>query len=236
MPIRTLCLSLLVLASTAFPAQAFRLAFAEATRSAATRSAAARSGASRGAVTAAEGGAVAAQPRRIRPDLGFALAVLMVAGLAIAVSPVQNLFRLATEPRWYLYAAAAGLAAPFFEYLIGLIALRKLVPLRLHDLAGKGAVAVLAVLVAAVAEEMVFRGIFLPVLSELVAVMVALGVTSIVYGLNHLYFGWLAVVQKTLTGVGLGLLFVYGGYSILVPIIAHATQNLVVQLLPRRPR
>jgi membrane protease YdiL (CAAX protease family) len=66
--------------------------------------------------------------------------------------------------------------------------------------------------------------------------MVALGVTSVVYGLNHLYFGWLAVLQKTLTGVGLGLLFIYSGYSILVPIIAHATQNLVVQLLPRRPR
>jgi membrane protease YdiL (CAAX protease family) len=90
--------------------------------------------------------------------------------------------------------------------------------------------------VAAVAEEMVFRGIFLPVLSELVALMVALGVTSVVYGLNHLYFGWLAVLQKTLTGVGLGLLFIYSGHSILVPIIAHAVQNLVVQLLPRRSR
>jgi membrane protease YdiL (CAAX protease family) len=205
MPIRTLCLSLLVLLSTAFPAQAFRLAFAETA------------------------------PRKgIRPDLGFALAVLMVAGLAIAVSPVEGLFQLAGEPRWYLYAVAAGLIAPFFEYAVGLIALRRLVPLRLHERAGKGAVAVLAVLVAAIAEEMVFRGIFLPVLSELVPVMVALGIASVVYGLNHLYFGWLAVAQKTLIGVGLGLLFVWSGYSVLVPIIAHAVQNLVIQLLPRR--
>ncbi|WP_203906875.1 CPBP family intramembrane glutamic endopeptidase [Rhizocola hellebori] len=197
--------------STAFPAQAFRLTFAQAAREQA-------GGTSRG----------------IRPDLGFALAVLMVAGLAIAVSPVEGLFRLAIEPRWYLYAAAAGLIAPFFEYLIGLIALRKLVPLRLHERAGTGAVAVLAVLVAAIAEEMVFRGIFLPVLSELVPVMVAVGITSVIYGLNHLYFGWLAVVQKTLTGVGFCLLFVWSGYSVLVPIAAHAIQNLVAQLLPRR--
>jgi membrane protease YdiL (CAAX protease family) len=212
MPIRTLCLSLLVLASTAFPSQAFRLAFFDASRSEPARP-------------------------RIRPDLGFALAVLMVSGLAIAVSPVGNLFRLPSEPRWYLYGAAAGLLAPFFEYLVGLIAMRRLLPLRVHERAGKGAIAVLAVLVAAIAEEMVFRGIFLPVLSELVPVMVALGVTAVVYGLNHLYFGWLAVVQKTLTGVGFGLLFIYSDYSILVPIAAHAVQNLLVLLLlPRRDK
>ncbi len=206
MPIRTLCLSLLVLVSTAFPAQAFRLTYARP------------------------------QPRRLRPDLGFALAVLMVAGLAIAVSPVRELFRLPVEPRWYLYAAGVGIAAPFAEYLVGLIALRRLVPLRTHDLAGKGPLALLAVLVAAIAEEMVFRGVFLPVLSQLVPVLVALGVAAVVYGLNHLYFGWLAVVQKTLTGVALGILFVYSGYSVLVPIAAHALQNLIVLVLPRGSR
>ncbi len=215
MPIRTLCLSLLVLASTAFPAQAFRLVFIGPNRAQPSRLNA----------TPAEAA------RRIRPDLGFALAVLMVAGLAIAVSPVEGLFSLAVEPRWYLYGAAAGLLAPFFEYLIGVIALRRLAPLRVHDRAGKGLVVVLAGVLAAAAEEMVFRGIFLPVLDQLVPVLVAVAVTSIVYGFNHLYFGWLAVLQKTLTGVGLGLLFVYSGYSVLVPIAAHVVQNLVVLLL-----
>jgi uncharacterized protein len=195
---RTLCLNLLVLASTAFPGQALRLTLAG----------------------------------RRRPELVFAVALVSIAALALVVVPVR--FHLPERPVWYLVAASAGLAALLVEYLAGVIASRRFGRLTRHSLAGGGGVAALAVSATAAAEEVLFRGIALPLLGSLVGLAAAVGVTSVVYGLNHLYFGWLAVVQKTLTGAGFGLLFVLSGQSVIVVIVAHAVQNLIVQLaVPR---
>ena len=98
------------------------------------------------------------------------------------------------------------------------------------------AAAVAAVVVTAAAEELVFRGVWLPVLERSLGWLAAaaIALTSVIYGLNHLFFGWLTVVQKTVTGVALGVLFELSGFHLVVPVIAHVTQNLVVLLiLPR---
>lgn len=167
-----------------------------------------------------------------RPEVLFASALAATAALAWVVVPVE--FRLPESPHWYGIAVGAGLVAPFLEYLLGAAMLRKFARIGRHVLAGSGWLAVLAVAVSATAEEVIFRGIALPLLAGLAGVAVAVGVTAVVYGLNHLYFGWTAVAQKTLTGVGLGLLFVWSGQVLLLVIIAHVVQNLVVQLaVPR---
>jgi uncharacterized protein len=165
---------------------------------------------------------------RKRPEVLFAAALVGIAGLALVVAPVR--WHLPTRPYWALIAVGAGIAALLVEYLIGAIALRRLGRLARHSLAGGGWVAALAVSASAVAEEVLFRGIALPLAAALIGTAGAVGATAVVYGLNHLYFGRLAVVQKTVTGLGFGLLFVLSGQSLLVVIAAHLVQNLIVQL------
>ncbi len=82
----------------------------------------------------------------------------------------------------------------------------------------------------AVAEEFLYRqicfGIFehyfnFPLWSVLV-------ITSLMYGLNHLFFGLSAVFTKTLMGLIYGSLYIFGDHSILLPIIAHTLQNYIM--------
>jgi membrane protease YdiL (CAAX protease family) len=215
---RTRYLDLLVLVSLAVPAQAVRLAMSG----------------------------------RRRPDVLFAGAMAVIAALAYFLVPIA--IALPAEPAWsflpegpgwnampdgtawYLIAVGAGLIAPLTEYLTGAVAQRRFSRMALHDRSGTGLLATAAALVAAAAEEVIFRGVALSLLDGLAGVWVAVAVTSVCYGLNHLYFGKITVWQKTLTGVGFGVLFVLSG-SLLVPLIAHAVQNLVVLLvLPRLTR
>ncbi len=199
MTTRTLCLSLLVLVSTAFPAQAVRLA-----------------------------------RTRLSPHVTFSLALAAIAGLAWFVTPLRPLLTLPFDTRFYAIAVGAGLAAPFVEYVIGSLTMRRFARLAVHERSGRGAAALLAAVAAAAAEEALFRGVAFTLLEQWLVPAAVIAITSVVYGLNHLYFGWLTVWQKTLTGVGFGALFVLSGHSLVIPLIAHVTQNLVVLLVLQR--
>ncbi|HWG99754.1 MAG TPA: CPBP family glutamic-type intramembrane protease [Pilimelia sp.] len=245
---RTLCLDVLVLVSVAFPGQAFRLALTGAAASrAATPGAAAARAATPGAAASRPGApgppARRAGPQRWRraaPELGFAAALAAVAALGLLAVPDGPPLAGPPHPGWYAVAAAAGLLAPVAEYLLGAAVLRargrRPGRLALHERAGTGAPAVLAALVAAVAEEVVFRALGIGLLAGGLglAVPAAVAVTAVAYGLNHLYYGWLTVAQKTLTGLGLGALFVAAGHSLWVAAAAHGALNLAVLLLVPR--
>ena len=88
------------------------------------------------------------------------------------------------------------------------------------------AIQFLLITLIALGEEVVFRQIWIGVLEQSFgfAALVALIASSILYGINHLYLGWSAVLAKTTAG------FVYGGFYILSgslwpAFIAHALQN-----------
>ncbi len=89
---------------------------------------------------------------------------------------------------------------------------------------------IVAIIVAAALEETVFRQFLIGgLLTELeVAGALTVIISGFFYGLNHVYFGRLAVVQKTISGCIFGTLFVISGGNILISIIAHVTQNLVL--------
>ncbi|BCB75559.1 hypothetical protein GCM10022251_28270 [Phytohabitans flavus] len=227
MTTRTLCLSVLILLCTAFPAQAFRLTLA-------------------GVVGGGSTGTRSSAPRRLDPavtgQVAFAVALIAVAALAATLAPME--WDLTSSVDWYWYAAAAafGFLAPVLEWAVGAAVLairhRRLAGIALHRLAGGGsALVVLAAVGAAAAEEVLFRGVGLHLLEGVLGwpAAAALAITAVVYGLNHLYFGAMTVVQKTVTGVGFGLLYLLGGHNVLVPLVAHVVQNVVVlTLLPRR--
>lgn len=206
-------LSALVLASSAFPAQLYRVGVAATPD--------ARPVASR----------VAATLRSAWLPVSF----LLVAALAWYVAPVDGPV-LPAAWWWYPLAVAVGLAAPAWEVAagFGIALVRRRRPVRVapHRRWGAGASMVAAAVAVGVAEEVIFRGVGLSLLVRELGVPVAAAValTAAVYGVNHLYFGGLTVAQKCVTGVVFGVLFVASGYRLAVPLLAHVAQNLLVSV------
>lgn len=79
-----------------------------------------------------------------------------------------------------------------------------------------------------VGEELFYRMIWCGVLASMsVPLGWALVISSIAYGVNHLAFGPISAMSKTITGVLYGSLYLFGG-SIWPSIIMHVLQNLTL--------
>ena len=85
---------------------------------------------------------------------------------------------------------------------------------------------------AAFGEEMVWRGYALPRAAEFFgsgtrAFVIALVVVNVAFGLAHLYQGPSGVIQATVGGVLLGVLYLATGRNLVAPIIAHGVGNSI---------
>lgn len=85
---------------------------------------------------------------------------------------------------------------------------------------------------AAFGEEMVWRGWALPRVAQFCgsgmrAWVIALIVVNVAFGLAHLYQGPSGVIQATIGGVLLGILYVATGRNLLAPILAHGIGNSI---------
>jgi len=88
----------------------------------------------------------------------------------------------------------------------------------------------LNLVLAAFGEEMVWRGYVLPRVAEIlggsaVAWAASLLAVNAAFGLAHLYQGESGIVQASVQGVLLGLLYLATGRNLLAPIAAHFTAN-----------
>ena len=134
---------------------------------------------------------------------------------------------------------AAGAAFWAFEYFVENPVLYRLTG-RYPDLdvfeSLVGNVRLLAILIAfnlvfaAFGEEMVWRGYALPRVAEILggsrfAWAASLLAVNAAFGLAHLYQGESGIVQATVQGVLLGLLYLATGRNLLAPIAAHFTAN-----------
>jgi membrane protease YdiL (CAAX protease family) len=149
------------------------------------------------------------------------------------------------SPWWYLGAVAAAPLLVGAEYAVAaasIVAAGKNVPrgFRLPAFWNRRLTArdwIMLTLVAAV-EEIVYRSIWLTSLERTfaLALPVAIALSSVAYGLNHLAFGRTTVASKSVAGAMLAGLYVASGRSVLVAAIAHAAQNVLVLQLGRRAR
>jgi len=85
---------------------------------------------------------------------------------------------------------------------------------------------------AAFGEEAVWRGYALPRAAEFFgsgtrAFVIALVVVNVAFGLAHLYQGPSGVIQATVGGVLLGVLYFATGRNLVAPIIAHGVGNSI---------
>ncbi|MEV7545892.1 CPBP family intramembrane glutamic endopeptidase [Streptomyces sp. NPDC089915] len=220
----TRSLELLVLAATVAPAELIRVvtAFGPAAKAVADRGRAARLGL-----------------------LGAPAAYLVVTAAALAVAAEGGFVPDTLTGRlpaalWLPAAAVAGAALVGAEFAVGaaprLLAGTGLPRLAVHrDGAPVGGGYAAAVLVTGAAEELLYRGLWIGVLREGLHLPAgaAVAAAAVAYALGHLFFGGLAVAQKTLSGAVFGLLMVASG-SLAVPLTAHLAQNAAVYALAVR--
>nr|MDT0656838.1 CPBP family glutamic-type intramembrane protease [Micromonospora sp. DSM 115978] len=230
-------LSVLVVVCSAVPSQLFRVgAIAAGAGNAAAGPGNTAAGAGRPAGGSARG-RTAVPGWLVAPTLITALAALVW-----FVAPRSGVVAAPSAWWWCAVAVVVGALAPVVEFGVGALpavaARRPVAGFRLHERAG-GALgsAVPTAVAVAVAEEVIFRGVSLHLLATGLGwpPLAAIGLTALLYGLNHLWYGWPTVAQKTGTGLVYGALYVLAGYSVVVPVVAHVTQNLVVLLaVPRQ--
>ena len=210
-------LSALVLLAAAFPTQLVRVA------------------------TMAGSGMSPATRRRVEQWGLPALAVVVAVLAWVVVAPLPPDDIVSDRPYWIGIAVVVGIVAPLWEIGIGygraLLMRRSVTRVALHDRAPwPGIGAVLSVSVVALAEETVFRWLGTELLTGPLAwpLWTAVVVTSVVYGLNHLYYGWFTVAQKTVTGAAYAGLYLVAGHAVVVAAVAHLVHNLVVLLVVPR--
>ena len=184
-------------------------------------------------------GAGATQRARME-QWGMPVLAGAMAALAWAVAPLPAANPMPQWSLWLAIAVVLGLAAPLWEIALGygnaLIRRQRVNRVALHGYAPSRFGAVASVCVVAACEELIFRRIGIDLLVSNLAwpVWAAIAITSVFYGLNHLYFGWLTVSQKILTGAVYGALYVISGHALLVPLVAHVVHNIVVlTIVPR---
>lgn len=141
---------------------------------------------------------------------------------------------------WAAGAVAAGCAVIALEFGLGAAPylLRGKRGLRLGVMVSPGSVSaafVASVTATGIAEELLYRGLWIGTLHERLglASAAAVFIATLAYALGHVFFGMSVVGQKAATGVVFGALLVASG-SLAVPLIAHVTQNLAVSALGAR--
>ena len=94
----------------------------------------------------------------------------------------------------------------------------------------------LVCITAGICEELVYRGFLLHYLHVMpfhLDITRALVVSSLIFGIGHLYQGIAGVVQTTVIGFVLGAMFLLTG-NLLLPIVVHAVIDLrVLAMLPK---
>lgn len=182
------------------------------------------------------------EPRQISNDL-LAMLLLPCALVVPAVYTLRPELIVFTGASLMWLAAAAALAplALGSEWIIhGAVLWRRtgrrprglgVQPLWAARMTGVGH---LLLALVAIGEEFFYRAIWLGLcLSFGAGAPLALAISSVAYGLNHLSFGATSVAAKSMTGLLYGALYLAGGQSIALPIVAHIVQNVMLLELAR---
>jgi CAAX protease family protein len=177
--------------------------------------------------------------------VGFVIGYGIILVVVALVRPQQLLaFNMPAFLPLLLLAPFVGIACIFLEYLVGILILflrtRKLVT-RVAVHSSYSAVSriditdILSILALVIGEELILRQLLYNLLATefAMALWIVILLCTVVYAMNHLYFGTASVISKLPSGLLYVLLFYVSGLSIGVVMVAHATQNLTLLGLSR---
>jgi membrane protease YdiL (CAAX protease family) len=182
--------------------------------------------------TAAQGAAMLA--------LGLLLLRLLGGSLAVVVEPRLTPLRASGLAVYFVLAALAR-ALPILAALLAFVpeAGPRLdtgldaVFGGVDDAAGRALLLATAVVLAPLAEEVIFRGVMLPAIARSAGASRALVLTAVVFGLFHVPSHGAGAVAPALLGVVFGWARLRTG-GLAAPIALHALNNLVVTLIAWR--
>ena len=109
-----------------------------------------------------------------------------------------------------------------------------------HDLIGNVRLLLLIVagswIIAGVGEELVWRGYILNRVADLLGRRrlgwaMSIGIVSIVFGLAHSYQDWTGIIENSVDGVLLALLYTACGRNLIAPIVAHGVTDTLDSLI-----
>jgi hypothetical protein len=178
--------------------------------------------------------------------VGFVTGYVVVVAVFALARPHQVLaFRWPSSLPLLVLSPFFGLACIGLEYLAGVLILyvrtgRLVTRATIHS--GYSAFRhvdgrdVLSVLVVVIGEELVLRQFLYTLLATDLALALGavIGLCTVVYAANHLSFGGASALSKLPSGLLYVWLFYVSGLSVVVVIVAHATQNLTLLGLSRR--
>lgn len=151
--------------------------------------------------------------------------------------PAARLGLVAPRSRW-VSLCVAGAFVSYFVY-VGIRQRPKANKLREH-MQGRGGSMLLpdttrelrwftlVCMGSGIAEESVYRGFLFSYMSRYIPhinILELILLTSLVFGIGHIYQGWRGVVSTTASGLLFGTLYAASG-SLLLPAVVHSTGNL----------
>jgi CAAX protease family protein len=150
--------------------------------------------------------------------------------------------RLPLNWRWLAATGvAAGVAMWLLEFFFTMPMLQRVLGYwpdlsTFNDLVGSARLLLIYLalnwVLAAFGEEMVWRGYALPRVAQFFgddarAWLLALLIVNLGFGLAHMYQGPSGMIQATVAGVILGLLYLATGRNLVVPVLAHGVSNSI---------
>ena len=109
-----------------------------------------------------------------------------------------------------------------------------------HSLVGNVQLLLLLVagswIIAGIGEELVWRGYILNRVADLLGRgrlgwAMSMGVVSVFFGLAHSYQDWTGIIENSIDGALLALLYIACGRNLIAPIVAHGVTDSVDSLI-----
>jgi membrane protease YdiL (CAAX protease family) len=109
-----------------------------------------------------------------------------------------------------------------------------------HELIGNVRLLLLLIagswIIAGVGEELVWRGYVLNRVADLLGRRrlgwaMSIGIVSIVFGLAHSYQDWTGIIENSIDGALLALLYIACGRNLIAPIVAHGVTDTLDSLI-----
>jgi len=182
-------------------------------------------------------------PHEVSSAFLFVLAlpfVCVIVALA-AVYPQVFTFRGASVPM-FAVAVLLAPAALLIEYCVHAIESYRLtgrfpraIAVQRFWLSGLSPTDYLLLMLVVIGEEIFYRGFWFAILQGSFSFpsWLAVGVSSLAYGVNHLAFGRTTVISKTAVGILFSSLYLFGGKSLWLPIVSHGLQNVTLLMLAK---
>ena len=176
--------------------------------------------------------------------LGMIIAYSLIAILVWCVGYKSVFYFKSAQIYIYICAPLLGITCISVEYCIGVVMYfvttgKWVFKISIHSSYSNeeriGSFDISMVVLFVVVEEIIFRQVLFNILDinfNMSKISIIL-VCALVYAINHINFGVLTVPQKIFSGLIYTSFYVFSGYSIFIPIIGHATQNLLLLFASR---